>query len=613
MRAAEPEATTTVAGRLRLGLIGAVLISLLVTGGVLVWIAFSQELDQVRRDQAAVARLSAEKISAYVDELQRKLGFLARIRGLTEFDRDSRASLLEGLAYQNKAYEALGITDGGGRLSQGLYPGGEALAADWSGSAAYRRAVLLQEDFVGPVELEAGERLPSLLLAVPVRNGENRVGGMLVARVGLKYLWAVLDENRVGRSGYSYVVDQRGFIVAQTGDLPRQFSFGLLPGPRPEARPDRRGLAGPAPYQGLRGEAVIGEHASVQATNWTVVSELPLREAYAPLGRLAALMAAGLALGLVCSILIGGRLALIITRPREDLTLAAIRLRHGELGTRVAAGHDRELRVLAEAFNHMAQERMEVEGALRASEARYRSLFDSSMDAILLTITDGRVLEANPAACSLFGRSLEEIQREGRSGMVDSSDQRLALALEERARTGRFFGELSFIRINGERFPVELSSTTFDGADGGRWTLIIFRDITERKRAEEAMWRALKENQELLAELQHRVKNSMNMIASMISLSAQTREEAETKAVLDELEARVRAVAELYSLLYSSASFSELRLDEYCGRICSGLAGLSDRVEIMLDMERIQIPAKHAASIGLIVTELITNALKYAF
>lgn len=77
--------------------------------------------------------------------------------------------------------------------------------------------------------------------------------------------------------------------------------------------------------------------------------------------------------------------------------------------------------------------RKQAEDALRESEEKYRSLFEHSQDAILLTVPDGSILDANRAACEMFGRSPEDIKSFGRSGLVDMADQRLHTALSERA------------------------------------------------------------------------------------------------------------------------------------------------------------------------------------
>jgi PAS domain S-box-containing protein len=93
--------------------------------------------------------------------------------------------------------------------------------------------------------------------------------------------------------------------------------------------------------------------------------------------------------------------------------------------------------------------RKSAEAFLKESEERYRSLFDHSRDAILLTKPDGSILDANPAACGMFGRSLEEIRKLGRNGLVDLTDPRLRAALKERA----LFGGSTACPLSGYQNP----------------------------------------------------------------------------------------------------------------------------------------------------------------
>jgi PAS domain S-box-containing protein len=111
-------------------------------------------------------------------------------------------------------------------------------------------------------------------------------------------------------------------------------------------------------------------------------------------------------------------------------------------------------------------------------------LVEHSQEAILLTRKDGQVVSANPAACRMFGRTEEELISIGRDGVTDAADPRLAAAIAERERTGRFRGELTAIRADGSRFPVELASSVFTDSAGEQWTSLSIRDISRRKAAE---------------------------------------------------------------------------------------------------------------------------------
>jgi diguanylate cyclase (GGDEF)-like protein/PAS domain S-box-containing protein len=123
--------------------------------------------------------------------------------------------------------------------------------------------------------------------------------------------------------------------------------------------------------------------------------------------------------------------------------------------------------------------------SLRESEARYRALFQHSIDAIFLSRPDGTILAANEEACRLLGYTEAELLGLGRDGVVDTEDPRLPAALEERRRTGSARGELRMRRKDGTWFPAEFSSATFRDGAGELCASLIVRDVTERKRAEE--------------------------------------------------------------------------------------------------------------------------------
>ncbi|NPU84349.1 MAG: PAS domain S-box protein [Syntrophaceae bacterium] len=140
-------------------------------------------------------------------------------------------------------------------------------------------------------------------------------------------------------------------------------------------------------------------------------------------------------------------------------------------------------------------QREQADEKLQEREEKYRSLFDHSRDAILLTRPDGFILDANPSACEMFGRSLEGIRSVGRNGLVDVTDPRLNEALSERAHTGGGMAEITMLRANGDKFPAEITSTVFADTSGQQKTSMIIRDVTERKRAEDA----LREKEDLLS------------------------------------------------------------------------------------------------------------------
>ena len=153
-----------------------------------------------------------------------------------------------------------------------------------------------------------------------------------------------------------------------------------------------------------------------------------------------------------------------------------------------------------DARKHLVWEGLEIditdrklaEEALRESEEKYRLIFENSMDGIIITTGDGRVVAANSAACHILGRTEEEITLEGREGILDTSDSRYRPALEERLRTGRFRGELLVKHKDGTKIPVEGFAVLYRDNGGKTRSSIFFRDISQRKRAEERLREAQK-------------------------------------------------------------------------------------------------------------------------
>lgn len=127
------------------------------------------------------------------------------------------------------------------------------------------------------------------------------------------------------------------------------------------------------------------------------------------------------------------------------------------------------------------------EDALRESEEKYRTIFENSMEGILVTQSDGKILSANPEACRLLGRSEEEIGRIGRQGFMNEGDPQLIKASKLRNESGVFRGELTFLRADRSPFPVEISSRVFRDRNGVLKNITIFRDVTKRKRNEEKL------------------------------------------------------------------------------------------------------------------------------
>ena len=138
-----------------------------------------------------------------------------------------------------------------------------------------------------------------------------------------------------------------------------------------------------------------------------------------------------------------------------------------------------------------------VEQALKASHMRFNSIFKSSLSGVLLVDLDGRVCRVNPTAQRMIGLREDELIEKGIKSIF-VQEEMLAEALKERSKTDKAVVELAMKRKDGLVFPVEVISNTFTDADGSSKTVLIFRDITKRKKSEEELKKSMKRQSFLL-------------------------------------------------------------------------------------------------------------------
>jgi diguanylate cyclase (GGDEF)-like protein/PAS domain S-box-containing protein len=117
----------------------------------------------------------------------------------------------------------------------------------------------------------------------------------------------------------------------------------------------------------------------------------------------------------------------------------------------------------------------------------YRLIFENSFDAVFLTGTDGSIFKANRAACTLFGKTEDEIIRYGLSGIIGIDDRRLLQLLSQLEQNGQIRTELTFITRNGRSFPADVTARMFHDDRGRAWSVTSVRDITQLKQSEQEL------------------------------------------------------------------------------------------------------------------------------
>ena len=198
---------------------------------------------------------------------------------------------------------------------------------------------------------------------------------------------------------------------------------------------------------------------------------------------------------------------------------------------------------------------------LAESEEKYRLLYDNSMDAILLTSPDGSIQAANPAACAMFQRTEEEIIKGGRNSVIDVTDPLISTALEERARTGRFVGELTFLRKDGTRFAGEVSSSIFTDRHGHTRSGMIIRDISERKHADERI-RLANRKLALMRDVAYQdIQNKVTALRGYIELGKKPIDDQQRRSFIEKEETVLRSI---HNLIESTKDYQQMGIVQSC-------------------------------------------------
>jgi PAS domain S-box-containing protein len=254
--------------------------------------------------------------------------------------------------------------------------------------------------------------------------------------------------------------------------------------------------------------------------------------------------------------------------------------------------------------------------AAEATLARYRLLVEQARDIVFFLSREGRILEANRAAVQAYGYSAGELATLCIQDLRSAEARPLTAEHLAKADSDGLLFETVHRRKDGTTFPVEVSSRG-TALDGRRVLLSIIRDITARQQAERALQASLNEKIVLLKEVHHRVKNNLQIVASLLNLEAGRAHLPAMQTVLREIRNRVHAMAMLHERLYRSEDLARIDFAVYVAELCRHLQGSvrlpAGRVAVETVVAPLELPLDQAVPCGLIINELVSNALKHGF
>jgi len=470
-------------------LVLAVAVPLCAVLGYTVYAATQREERAAAASALELARIVAIEVETRLDTARRVLADLAGQSMPPVLQRAACASALaRHPAGLPGGIEALVLADPSGRVVCTTLPtpGGEAPYA----SAPWLRAIAAGRAFAVDSAATSGTgRRGAVVLAAELRDERGLLTAVLAGVLDLAgQRPAVARSGSRGDGAAVLVVDQDGTVLAQHGGRERRAALGapllraLLRDGSGTWRDDRPGET----------DAIVG-FATIPGVPWFAVVELPREPVIAGMRQLA-WSSALLALAILGAVLLAaGWLARRLLRPIKAIAEVAQDFAAGNTIIRAEEDGPRELSEIAAQLNRMLDERQRDDRRLRESEARYRQLFETSNDAVLILDHNSTILQASHAVEDVFGHAPEALV--GRNvallqpeGVRDRHAQGMArfLATGRRAQAWNRPLLSAGLHASGREFPVELSYSHVRVGDE-EFFVGYARDISERRAQEEAL------------------------------------------------------------------------------------------------------------------------------
>jgi PAS domain S-box-containing protein len=314
-------------------------------------------------------------------------------------------------------------------------------------------------------------------------------------------------------------------------------------------------------------------------------------------------MASAVALGGVMSRSIGGPLGI--------LRNAAEAIGRGRLETRVTIRSRDELSVLAAAFNQMAAE---IE-AKTVSKAFVDNIFHAMREMLIVVRLDGEIQLANQATARELRTTTAALRGRRLSELLPSWTP-APHSLDADALAGAGEGEM--VTADQETIPVYYSVGILRDGEGRAEALVcLAQNISARKAVEQRLQASLAEKDLLLREIHHRVKNNLQVISSLLQLQANYADDPTLSQLLGESQHRIRSMALIHEQLCRGDNLQNIDFAAYardlCARLRQAVRGDAVGVRITTDLEEVSLPIAVAMPCGMIVNELVYNALEHAF
>jgi len=484
---------------------------------------------------------------------------------------------------------------------------------DYSSMEFFLQGFSAERYYVSASFVQDNQYEPTVAIYKAIPEGRHAVAYLNLGEIG-RYV-AELPTN--GRGSVS-VTGRRGVYIAhpESAFVDQRRSAAL------EAWFPGRERPGKLWRDGAGAGELVSWHPVSDESRWTVAYRQPL-DSLAAAERAIFGSVSIVAIGFLCSAAaFSGAMLYVTRRDLERLLARAGWIARGDYtaGAGVPDSRFKEFAIIGRQLSAMAEALEFRERALQEDERRMAAVLDFMPAPLLLIEPEGGISLMNKALASAFGwTTLDAPNLEAwwpltypdpayRSEVKRYWDAYLGALATGGGLLPPFSGRLA---CKDGSFRLVHSQAALIGDR----VVVVFIDVTEATEAAQRTMASLAEKEVLLKEIHHRVKNNLQMVSSLLALSAGASDSGGRALVSDSMD-RIQVMATIHELLYQSEDLAHIHLDEYVKTIASWLVSsyASDHPPTLdLELEPLPIDIDRAIPCGLILNELLTNAMKYAF
>ncbi len=335
-------------------------VTLLLYGSFAVFTNIRAHQNTISAQQLAIAQDASKTVAGFIQEKFGVLETAVEFINPAATTKATQQTLLETLLGHQSAFRQIALLNTSGQQTAGISRISSELSPLFK--EQFKTDVLGQtkdgQKYVSPIYIDDVTAEPLMIIAVPAHNVFGDFQGVLVAEVNLKFMWDLVDQLKVGETGYAYVVDNQGNLIAfedtarvLRGENVQQIAevkeFIENPTDSADVTPDV------VSYTGLLGTTVLGTYVPLGAPNWAIVVELPSTEAYQPIFQSVALSIITILAMAILAGLAGVLMARQLAMPLIDLSNTANEFARGKLDTAAKVAGPIEIAQVASSFNAM--------------------------------------------------------------------------------------------------------------------------------------------------------------------------------------------------------------------------------------------------------------------